>query len=98
MRSTASQTGGKLDVIAIDRSFSMRDGDHMEQAKEEARKLVRDLPAGFVAQVAALDSHLETLNGNETDRGALNAAIDGLTAGDQTSSYGELARGSAFAG
>jgi hypothetical protein len=92
LRSTASQTRRKLTLIAIDRSFSMRDGDHMERAKEEARRLVRDLPAGFVAQIAALDSHLETLTSYETGRGSLNAAIDGLTAGDQTSSYGELAR------
>lgn len=92
MRSTASQTRRKLTLIAVDRSFSMRDGDHMERAKEEARKLVRDLPGGFVAQMAALDSHLETLTSNETDRAPLNAAIESLAAGDQTSSYGELAR------
>ena len=92
MRSTASQTRRKLTLIAIDRSFSMRSGDHMERAKEEARKLVRDLPGGFVAQIAALDSHLETLTSNETDRASLNAAIDGLAADDQASSYGELAR------
>ncbi len=92
MRSTASQNRRKLTLIAVDRSFSMRAGDHMDRAKDEARKLVRNLPAGFVAQVAALDSHLSTLTGYETDRGALNSAIDGLTTGDQTSSYGELAR------
>jgi len=92
MRSAASQSRRKLTLIAIDRSFSMRTGDHMERAKEEARRLVRDLPAGFVAQIAALDSHLEMLTSNETERGSLNAAIDGVTAGDQTSSYGELAR------
>ncbi len=92
MRSTSAQTRRKLVLIAIDRSFSMRVGDHMEKAKEAARKLVRDLPPGFIAQVAALDSHLETLTSNETDRGPLNTAIDGLTAGDRNSSYGELAR------
>jgi hypothetical protein len=92
MRSTASQNRRKLTLIAIDRSFSMRDADHMERAKAEARRLVRDLPGGFVAQIAALDSHLETLTAYETERGSLNAAVDGLTVGDQTSSYGELAR------
>ena len=92
LRSTASQSRRTLTLIAVDHSFSMRDGDHMERAREEARRLVRELPAGFVAQVAALDAHLQTLTAYETDRGALNAAIDGITAGDQTSSYGELAR------
>ncbi len=92
MRNTASQTRRKLTLIAIDRSFSMNSNGHLERAKEEARRLVRDLPAGFRAQVAALDSHLETLTGNETDRASLNAAIEGITANDQVSSYGELAR------
>src|ERR1700685_2101054 len=77
MRSTASQTRRKLTLIAIDRSFSMRDGNHMERAKEEARRLVRELPPGFVAQIAVLDSHLETLTSYETGRGGLDAAIDG---------------------
>ena len=92
MRNTASLSRRKLTLIAVDRSFSMNGGSHLERAKEEARRLVRDLPGGFVAQVAALDSHLETLTGNETDRASLNAAIDGIAANDQVSSYGELAR------
>jgi hypothetical protein len=92
MRGTASQTRRKLTLIVIDRSFSMRTDDHMERAKEEARRLVRDLPGGFLAQAAALDSHLETLTSLETERSGLNAAIDSLAAGDELSSYGELAR------
>ena len=71
MRSSASQSRRKLTLIVVDHSFSMRAGDHLERAKEEARKLVQGLPGGFMAQVAVLDSHLQTLTGNETDRGAL---------------------------
>lgn len=92
MRSTNAQTRRKLTLIVVDHSFSMRANNHLEKAKEKARQLVRDLPRGFVAQVAALGSHLETLTGNETDRGALQAAIEGIAPGDEMSSYGEFAR------
>jgi hypothetical protein len=92
MRSAASQTRRKLTLIVVDRSFSMRASGHMERAKEEARRLVSNLPGGFLAQVAALDSHLETLTAFETERSGLNAAIDSLSATDEASSYGELAR------
>jgi hypothetical protein len=92
MRSRASQTRRKLTLIVVDRSFSMRAVNHMERAKEEAHRLVSNLSGGFLAQVAALDSHLETLTAFETERTGLNAAIDSLTVGDETSSYGELAR------
>ena len=92
MRSTAAQNRRKLTVLAIDRSFSMRAAGRMEKAKDEARRLISALPSGFLAQVAALDSHLETLTAFESDRRALNAAVDTVTANDQASSYGELAR------
>ena len=92
MRSTAAQNRRKLTVLAIDRSFSMRAAGRMEKAKDEARRLISALPSGFLAQVAALDSHLETLTAFESDRTALNAAVDTVTANDQASSYGELAR------
>jgi hypothetical protein len=93
LRGTASQTRRKLTLIAIDRSFSMRANGHMQRAREEAHKLIRDLPGGFLAQAAALDSHLETLTSLETERSGLDAAIDTISADDDVSSYGELARG-----
>ena len=93
MRSSASQTKRKLVLIAIDNSFSMRASDHFARAKQEARNLIRALPAGFVAQLSALNAHLETLTSFEMDRGSLNAALDALQPGDQMSSYGELSRG-----
>jgi hypothetical protein len=92
MRSTATQNRRKLTLLAIDRSFSMRAGGHMEKAKEEARRLVAALPSGFLAQVAALDSHLETVTVFESDRSTLNAGVEALTPNDQASSFGELAR------
>jgi hypothetical protein len=82
----------KLTVIAIDRSFSMRTGTRMADAKAEARKVVDSLQGRDQAQVMAVDSHIETLTQYETDKGVLKAAINSIQAGDLASSYGEFTR------
>ena len=52
----------KLTVIAIDRSFSMRYGDRMSEAKAQARQAVEPVPGGgTLAEVVAVDSHVESL-------------------------------------
>jgi hypothetical protein len=82
----------KLTLIAIDRSFSMRAGNRLADAKNEAHRVVDSLGGRDMAQVAAVDAHLEALTQYESDKGALNAAIDSITATDSPSSYGEFAR------
>ncbi len=82
----------KLTVIAIDRSFSMRYGNRMQQAKVQAHGVVNGLGGRDMAQIIALDSNVENLTQPELDRGVLNAAIDSIQAGDGASSFGELAR------
>src|SRR6201996_23651 len=82
----------KLTLIAIDRSFSMRYGDHMQQAKREAHRILNGLGARDLAQVVALDSHIENLIQPETDKGALSAAINSVRPDDLASSFGEFAR------
>jgi Aerotolerance regulator N-terminal/von Willebrand factor type A domain len=82
----------KLTLITIDRSFSMRAGDRMLAAKAAAHAVVDGLHGQDLAQIAAMDSHLETQTGYESDKNLLNAAIDSITASDHASSYGEFAR------
>jgi hypothetical protein len=82
----------KLTLIAIDRSFSMRTGTRMADAKAEAHKIVDTLQGRDQAQVVAVDSHIETLTQYESDKGVLNAAIDSVKVSDLASSYGEFAR------
>ena len=82
----------KLTLIAVDRSFSMRAGNRLSDAKAEAHRLVDSLRGPDLAQVVALDSSLETLTQYETDKGALNVAIDAIAPGDRASSFGEFAR------
>ncbi len=82
----------KLTVIAIDRSFSMRYGNRMQQAKLKAQRVLDGLGGRDMAQVVALDSNVEHLTQPEVDRGILRAAIDSIQADDGASSFGELAR------
>jgi hypothetical protein len=82
----------KLTVIAVDRSFSMRDGTRMQQAKLEAHRVLRALGGRDFAQVIAVDSGIENMTQAELNRGALSAAIDSIEPGDRPSSFGELAR------
>ena len=91
-RTSAIAGRRKLTVIAIDRSFSMRYGDRIQQAKTTARRVLDGLNGREFAQVIALDSHVENLTPPETDKGPLSAAIDSIQANDLASSFGEFAR------
>ncbi len=81
--------GRKLTLIAVDRSFSMRYGNHLETAKTDALGVAS---SAAKAQVVGLSNRVDLLSEPTTDRGAMANAIRGITAGDGASSYGELAR------
>jgi hypothetical protein len=91
-RTVAATTRRKLTVIAIDRSFSMRYGDNMQPAKSQAHRLIEALHGRDLAEVIAVDSHVEALTQPEADRNILTAAVDSIQAGDGASSFGEFAR------
>ncbi len=81
----------RLLVLAIDRSLSMRYGDHLEQAKRFAREALRGA-AGGMAVVASFDTGVEFLAGPTNDRASLDSAISSIQAGDGGTSFGALAR------
>jgi hypothetical protein len=91
-RTTGATGRRKLTVIVIDRSFSMHAGNRMQEAKAEAQRVAAGLGGQDLAQVMALDSHLEALTQYERNRGALRAAIESVAPSDLASSYGEFAR------
>ncbi len=91
-RSAASLDGKKLTVVAIDRSFSMRDGDHMARAKAQALQIVGALKPGDQAQVIALSGQVQALTQISTDPAEMRAAVAAVNAGDNRASFGELAR------
>lgn len=82
----------KLTVIAIDRSFSMRYGDCLQRAKQEAHRILDTLDGRDLVQIVALDSHVENLTAPDSARSVPGAAIDSLQASDLASSFGEFAR------
>lgn len=90
-RSAASVSGKKLTVLAIDRSFSMRDADRLARARNEAERVLAGLKPGDQAQVIALAGQVQALTQVSNDPAALRAAIAAIQPGDSRASYGELA-------
>ncbi len=91
-RTSATASRRKLTVIAIDRSFSMRVGHRMQEAKLEAQRVLNALAGQELAQVIAIDAHVENLTQPEMDKSVLTAAIDSIQPNDRASSYGEFVR------
>ena len=81
-----------LTVIAIDRSFSMRAGNRMQQAKNDAQRLIAGLGGRELLQAIAFDSHVENMTAPELDKGSVTATIQSVQPSDNFSSLGELAR------
>ena len=91
-RTSAATQRRKLTVIAIDRSFSMREGGRMAQAKAQAHQVLNSLGGRDLVQMMALDSNVENLTTPETNHSAANAAIDSIEPDDRASSFGEFTR------
>lgn len=100
LKRTNAGASGRLLVVVVDNSFSMRAGagggssaTRFEEAKREALQVLRAKPGGQRAQVMALGSELQVLTQPVPDAGTLRAAIEGMQQGDSKGSYGELGRG-----
>ena len=82
----------KITVIAVDHSFSMRAGDRLAEAKNQANSVISGLKAGDQAQVIALGSQVQALTQLTTDVPQLHAAVNSIEQTDSRASFGELAR------
>src|SRR6202163_3276686 len=91
-RSAAASDGKKLTVVAVDRSFSMRYGDRLARAKNQAMQVLGNLKPGDQAQVIALAGQVQALTQVTNDRAELRAAVAAVQPGDSRGSFGELAR------
>jgi hypothetical protein len=91
-RAVTPAEGNKLTVIAVDHSFSMRAGDRIARAKEEALNVLANVKPGAQAQVIALGGQVQTLTQPTSDTAELRAAIASIVPGDGRASFGELAR------
>src|SRR6202167_4310859 len=84
-RLAALAGGPKLTVLAIDNSFSMRDGDRLARAKREAADVASKLRDQDKLQVLAFGSQVHVM-------GDSAAAIRTIEATDPRSSYAGLSR------
>jgi Aerotolerance regulator N-terminal/von Willebrand factor type A domain len=91
-RALGSGGGKKITVVAVDRSFSMRAGNRLAQAKDEAMKVLNSLKPGEQAQVIALSGTVQALTQVVNDPAQLRAAVTAIQPGDGRASFGELAR------
>ena len=83
---------GRRVVIAVDNSFSMRQGDHFASAKKDALEAVQSLGDADQGQVITFGGAAKLLTEMTGDKVALRGAIAGLEPGDDASSYSELSR------
>lgn len=92
-RPAATVAGGKLMLLVIDDSFSMRAGSRLDDAKREATTILAGRGADQRAQIMTLGSRLQAQTQPVRDQAALRAAIAAIKPGDSRGSFGELARG-----
>jgi hypothetical protein len=91
-RPASAGAGNRLVVIAVDNSFSMRTGDRLARARQEAANVLAGMRAGDRGQILAFASNVQ-LRTQATDNSAeLRAAVQSIEPGDGRSSYGELSR------
>jgi Aerotolerance regulator N-terminal/von Willebrand factor type A domain len=83
---------GRLLLIVLDHSFSMRAGTRFADAKREALQTLAARPHEDKAQVIALGGQVDVLTQPITDNAQLRSALEGVEAGDGRADFGELGR------
>ncbi len=91
-RSIAAGGGKKLLVLAIDNSFSMRYGDRLAKAKQQAANALGRLNPGDVGQVISVSNQVQLLTAATDNSADLRAAIAAIQPSDANSSFGEFSR------
>ena len=84
---------GKLLLIVVDNSFSMRAGTRFADAKQAALEQLAKRPQAQKTQIIAFGSQLQVLTQPVADQAVLRAALEGIQPGDSHGNFGELGRG-----
>jgi hypothetical protein len=88
----ATDTNGRLLLIVLDNSFSMREGTRFANAKQQALAVLAAKPHAQKAQVIALGGQLEVLTQPITDEAQLRSALESIQPGDGHANFGDLGR------
>ena len=89
---TTLGNGRKLTVVAVDNSFSMRQGDRLSRARQEALGVLSGVSGADQAQVLAFAGQVQLMGEPTNDQPALRAAVQAIKQDDSRSSYGDLVR------
>jgi hypothetical protein len=93
IRRSSAAARDKLLIVAVDDSFSMRAGQRLADAKQQALATLATRHSGQRAQVMVLGGELQVLTQAIKDDGLLKAAVTGIQPGDSHANFGELGRG-----
>ena len=92
VRRSAASANGRMHLIVLDNSFSMRAATRFAEAKRQAlASLEAKLPADR-AQIMALGGELEILTRPITDGAQLRSALEGIQPSDGRASFSDLQR------
>jgi hypothetical protein len=92
VRRAAADANGRLLLIVLDNSFSMRAGTRFTDAKQQALAALAAKPHTQKAQIIALGGQLSVLTQPITDEAQLRAALETVQPGDGHANFGELGR------
>ncbi len=92
-RRSAANANGRLLLVVVDTSFSMRAGTRFADAKQQALSLIAAKPHAQKAQVMALGGQLALLTQITADDAQLRTAVEALQPADGHATFGELGRG-----
>ena len=88
----ASAAGNRSIVLALDTSFSMREGTRFASAKAEAGKLLESMRGSDRVQLVTFASQTSVLTELTQDKTKLRTALDSAVATDAASSFADLTR------
>jgi hypothetical protein len=92
VRHAAADVNGRLLLIVLDTSFSMRAGTRFADAKQQALAVLAAKQRSQKAQIMTLGGQLDVLTEAIADDAQLHAALESVQPGDGHANFGELAR------
>ena len=92
VRRAAANANGRLMLIVLDNSFSMRAGTRFADAKQQALAALAAKPHSEKARIVALGGQVDLLTQPIDDDAQLRAALESIQPGDGHANFGELGR------
>jgi hypothetical protein len=92
IRRAVSDANGRLLIVVLDNSFSMRAANHFDIARRQALATLAAKPHSEKAQIMSLGGRLDVLTQPISDSTQLRAALESIQPGDGHANFGDLGR------